>query len=287
MTKSLSRREFMKASALLAAAGFNAAAAPYPVWQKPSREQVLSWLADPLFFWKKDAFGRRIITPQYQKSQYEEYPDAFGFRNNGCGYAVIASLAKLYGMGDTLGFLESGVIPDIKSGQIIKMLKGFKFKSSRGTDIYHEVIAWDYQTYMDGMDEVFQLLFGDRFNIEILTREWGSEYTQVVNRLEWPDLMDRAESICNDLGMVFVFGIKHGRLDGHFVLCSALKSDNGRGKTIVLESYDATVFETVLKNWLPLVTDPEHKEMGPQVSLLGMIGLTPKLEFANNTWTTS
>ena len=238
---------------------------PSNVWEL-SLAQRVELIASPKFFTELQGKNtEKIITPQFDSKQYTRM-NRKAFPNNHCGQATLTTIAKM------CEFLNTGNVPDITVADIDGVLDAATFTDVKGWNAKY--INWDDEMYFIGLPDALKLLIPELISkTEFLTPNYGARDTRIVPQTLWPDVLLRAQTICEAGGFTVIGGLKYG--SGHIVLGTDI---NTNGTAMVIDSFEGTAERVLLDDYFDFAVDPEAQFLGKQPGLLNMIGVTPKLD---------
>jgi hypothetical protein len=238
------------------------------VW-KLSLSQQVELLREPDFFTELQGENtKKIITLQFDDSEYIGM-NRKAFHNNSCGQSTLATIEKM------CGYLNTGIVPDTTIADIDTTLDGLTFTDIKGYTTKY--IVWDDEMCFVGFPDVLELLIPQFISkTEFLSPNYGARYTRIVPQADWPDVLSKAQTVCEDGGFVIIFCLKYGA--GHILLATDVKND---GTAVVVDSFTGTAQRVLLKNYFDSRVDPNAKLLGEQPGLLNMIGVTSKLNVSS------
>ena len=235
-------------------------------WKIPTIKERKSLLAIPEFFTKLQGKNtNRIITKQFDDTEYARLSERKVFRNNTCTQSTLTTIAKM------CEYFNTGKVPSITIADVYVALDGKNFTDVTGHEA--EYIVWNDAMYFVGIPDALKL-FVPQFisKTEFLIPNYGTRHTRIVPQTHWQDALSKAQAVCEDGGFVIIHCLKYGT--GHTLLATDVKMD---GIATIVDSYSETVQrEVLLKNYFEWWVDPEAEYLGKQPGLLNVIGVTLK-----------
>ncbi|MCD4811663.1 hypothetical protein K8R14_03605 [bacterium] len=212
-----------------------------------------------------DGNTRKILTFQLDKEEYLGHPTRILDHDNCCGEATLATIIKM------CEYLNTSKVPDITIADIHIALEGKTFTDIRGYTAKY--IVWNDAMYFVGLPDALKTLAPELISkTEFLTPDYGARYPRIVPQSEWPDMLSRAQALCEDGGFVIIGGMKYRA--GHIMLGTDIKED---GTAIIVEPRCRIAQRVLLKDYFEEWVDYRAASLGRQPALLHMFGITPKL----------
>ncbi|MFA6007534.1 MAG: hypothetical protein WC784_02725 [Candidatus Shapirobacteria bacterium] len=195
---------------------------PTPETWHLSLPEQLEILANPKTFTELQGKNtRKIITNQLDDNEYleKEVPN----HNNTCGSAVVTTIIKL------CEYLNTGVVPDNTIGSTYKILKKSTFNNQWGL-----VPILDQGGFIDnnGIGDAIKLLNPDLVS---KTEYFTSLPPVIISESQWPDILSKAQTICESGGIITIGTILHGST--HIIIATNVKKD---GSATIIDSFDGT-----------------------------------------------
>ena len=258
----LSRRDFLK----LLGPGFGALGAlPFPElglepptsstpdqWRL-SLEQRLEFMSNPGFFTELQGGNtEKIITLQ---SEYEGV-----FRNNNCGQATLATIAKM------CAYLNTGIVPEtFDIAHVNKILLANRFTDIKG--VRRKYFNEKYRMYWPGLAQAAELVIPQFIaKTEHLTpnRKIGDE--SCLSSDNWPKVMLKTQNLCERGGFAIIGCMRN---QGHILLATDVEEDS---TGIVVDSLSGKAQRVHLGEYL--------------MGIVTIVGVTPKLAppYQNPGW---
>lgn len=194
-----------------------AQAAPHEgEWRQPTKSEAGRLLANPDFLTRpQTSEGIPLFTNQLDLGQYDDFDFSTftdeakeAYIGNACGPAMIATIYKTY------FYFKYGSIPDISIERIRQILWDRQFIDVTGYEApFFPFPGRTLGMYPSAIRPALQILdpVGELFQTVDLTHDFGVRYRQLVPTGEWPDMFEKAHAICNQGGMILLYGLKYGK----------------------------------------------------------------------------
>ena len=194
-------------------------------------------LADPLFFTELQGENtEKIITSQYDPTEYKNLPDKVELRqNNSCNWATLATIKKM------CEFLYTDIVPPTTIADVYKALVGKSFIDVRG---YKYEFRSDRMAFVGLADALRLLIPKYILGTYFLTPNYGTRYAEPVPPQLWIDALKNGQEICENGGFTIVHCIKHR--ESHTVLATDIKD----GMAIIVDSNSNTAQRVYFKDFL-------------------------------------